>query len=100
MNILAMKSTIKTTNKTHAISVAAPAIPVNPSTAAMRPIMRNVIDQLSIIVPPFRTVPAQAFKTATAMPFTTEQKVLRNYCYLTLLNGDTTTAGPMLSKYW
>jgi hypothetical protein len=59
MNILAMKSMMKTTNKTHAISVAAPAIPVNPSTAAIRPIMRNVIDQLSMIcVPPFRTVAA------------------------------------------
>jgi hypothetical protein len=53
MNILAMKSMMKTTNKTHAISVAAPAIPVNPSTAAIRPIMRNVIDQLSMIVSSF-----------------------------------------------
>jgi len=49
MNRLAINSTMKITNKAHAIWVAAPAMPVNPRTAAIRPITRNVIDQLSMI---------------------------------------------------
>src|SRR5919108_5266718 len=53
MNKLMRKSTMKMTNKAHAISVAIPATPVNPRTAAIRPIIKNVIDQLSMVVSSF-----------------------------------------------
>jgi hypothetical protein len=39
---------MKTTNKIHAICVAAPAIPVRPSKPAMSPTIKNVTAQLSI----------------------------------------------------
>jgi hypothetical protein len=52
MTKLIKNSTRKTTNRTHAICVAAPATPVKPSTPAMSPITKNVIDQLSIVSPP------------------------------------------------
>src|SRR5262245_43920611 len=53
MSRLAMKSTMKTTNKIQAICVAAPAKQEKPKIAAMSPITKNVIDQLNIGIPPF-----------------------------------------------
>jgi hypothetical protein len=46
-------STKNTTNKIHAICVAVPATPEKPSTPAIRPMIRKVNAQLSIVPPPF-----------------------------------------------
>ena len=42
-----------TTNSIHAICVAAPATPENQSTAAIKPMIRNVTAQLSTVITSF-----------------------------------------------
>jgi hypothetical protein len=48
------KAIRKTTKRTQAMLVAVPARPLKPNTAAIKAITKNVIAQLSIMIPPYK----------------------------------------------